>query len=87
MVSEQTVRRLCADLRQHPTQRVRAVVAQLFARGEQNVFRVRPGEREEVHVHPGRVQDADRHVQLHGRRVHKHHGRVPVRIPEHGTAA
>jgi len=87
MVPEQAVRRLRADLREHTAQRVRAAVAQLFARGEQDVFRLRSGEREEVHVYPGRVQDADRHVQLHGRRVHKHHGRVPMRIPEHGAAA
>lgn len=87
MVPEQAVRRLRPDQRQHPAERVRATVAQLFARRQQNVLRLRPGERQEVHVHPGRVQDADRHVQLHGRRVHKHHGRVPVRVSQHRGAA
>lgn len=87
MVPEQAVRRLCADTRQHPAQRVRAAAAQLFARGQQDVLRVRPGKRQEVHVHPGRVQGADRHVQLHRRRVYQHHGRVPVRVPQHGPAA
>jgi len=87
MVPEQAVRRLRADLRQHPAERVGVAVTQLFARRQQDVLRVRPGERQAVYMHPGRVQDADRHVQLHRRRVHKHHGRVPVRVPQHKTAA
>lgn len=52
VVPEQTVRRLRADIRQHPAERVRATVPELFAHRQQDVFRVRPGEREEVHVHP-----------------------------------
>lgn len=87
MVPEQAVRRLRADLRQHPAERVGAAVAQLFTRCQQDVLRVRPGECQAVHVHPGRVQDADRHVQLHRRRVHKHHGRVSVRVPQYAAAA
>lgn len=51
------------------------------------MLRLRPGKRKEVHVHPRRVQDADRHVQLHGRRMHKHYRRVPVRVPQHPKAA
>lgn len=78
VVSEQAVGWLRSDLRQHPAQRVGAAAQQLFTRGEQDVFRVRSGECQAVHVHPGRVQDADGYVQLHRGRVHKHHGRIPV---------
>lgn len=84
MVPEQTIGGLRSNLREHPAQRVRAAAAQLFTYREQNVFWIRPGKRQKVHVHPGRVQNADRHVQLHRGRVHKYHGRVPVRVPEHG---
>lgn len=87
MVPEQAVRWLRPDLRQYPAEWVGAAVAQLFARRQQDVLRVRPGERQAVHVHPRRVQDADRYVQLHRRRVHKHHGRVPVRVPQHRATA
>jgi len=65
MVPEQAVRWLRSDLRQHPAERVGAVVAQLFTRRQQDVLRVRPRERQAVYVHQRRVQDANRHVQLY----------------------
>lgn len=55
MVPEQAFWRMRSDLRQHPAKRIGAAVAQLFTYREQDVLRFRPGERQEVHVHPGRV--------------------------------